>query len=164
MKAFKEGYSLTSCKKNVQMQLHYRAVLLEEKAATKLLVSGLLPCKAICHFLKAEALNPSSSSPSVCRSTQWQWPGKCTVCPPEEGVWAGQQGVASRWGTPSTSAQSWASLSHVTHLIKVRKQSLLLRASSGIFSKTSVLLPPLPSWLTQTCPQAWRMVFLKSYY
>lgn len=61
MKAFKGGYSLTSCKKNVWIQLHYRAALLEENTATKLLVSCFLPFKAICLLSKSRTPQPQLS-------------------------------------------------------------------------------------------------------
>lgn len=56
----------------------------------------------------------------------------------EREMWAGRQGVVSSWGTPSTSEQSWASLSNVIYLaIKVRD-----RASFYWLFQESTVKPP----------------------
>lgn len=118
------------------------------------------PLKPFVCSLKAEAPNPSSPSPSICQSTQWHWPGKCMQ------NWVGdvdgplESGVLGHARPQST---AWVCLSNVTHLtIKVREQSLLLLAFSGIYLKISFLLPPLPSVLSQTCPQGNEWFFLNA--
>lgn len=101
MKAFKGGYSLTSCKKNVWIQLHYRAALLEENAATKLLVSCFLPFKAICLLSKSRNPQPQLSQ-SLYLSEHGKWSGKCmhNCVPPTK---SGRRGRAVRewWPGPA---------------------------------------------------------------
>lgn len=120
-------------------------------------VSCFLPFKAICLLSKSRNPQPQlSQSLYLSEHGEMIWEMYAQLCPPHQ-EWetrAGRQGVVA-----------WACLSNVAHpTIKVREQTLLLLAFSGNYSKTSFQLPPLPSCLIQTCPQARGTVFLKSYY
>lgn len=84
MNAFKGGCSLTSCEKNVCVQLHYRAALLEEQAATACWCPVSAPFAAL-GSLREKPPVPACWA-SVCQSWELQQSGSCgeackALCP-----------------------------------------------------------------------------------
>lgn len=111
MKAFKGAYSLTSCKKNVRIQLHYRAGSWKRRQSRSWLVSCFLSSKAICcsalHLLKEKPPDPSHLSQSLCCQLQSgsHLGNSAEPCVPQRER-VGPSGTHVRWGMASTCPQA----------------------------------------------------------